>query len=110
MEQLKQHSIFKMTAIVLLLSVLTPSTVKLAHFFENHKHDVCLGEQKAHFHSLDLDCEFYKFKLNNQFTVTFNDIELFSSEINQDYVEQLYSFKQDHQHLSFSLRAPPQLV
>jgi len=110
LEGLKQHIVFRITAILLLLSVLAPSAVKLAHVFENHQHEVCLGEQKAHFHSLDLDCEFYKFKLNNQFAVTFNESELFSAEINQDYIELLYSFKQEHQHLSFSLRAPPQLV
>ena len=110
LETLKQHITFKIVALAILLAILTPSVVKMLHLFENHQHEVCLGEQKVHFHNLDLDCEFYKFKLNNTFTFSFNNVKiiLFSNIIKP--IRSQYNFTSDYQRLSFSLRGPPQLV
>lgn len=110
MVTLKQHIAFKIVALAILLAILTPSVVKFFHGFENHKHEVCLGEQKAHFHNLDLDCEFHKFKLNNSFTFSFYGVDLFSIENNLKIITSQYRFIANYQHLSFSLRGPPQLV
>ena len=60
------HIIMNISAIVLVLATLTPSFLKFVHAFENHKHEVCTNPQTTHFHSLDLDCEFYKFKVQTQ--------------------------------------------
>ena len=60
-----KHIIINGLAMVLIMAVLLPSVVKFGHIFENHKHEVCVNQDTTHFHSLDLDCEFYKFKLNN---------------------------------------------
>ena len=87
-----------------------PSFVKLAHAFENHKHEVCETPQKSHYHELDLDCEFYKFKLSNAFNFQPEDFSF--SIINQiSQVDNLYkSFYNNLQAKHTSLRGPPQLI
>ena len=62
MEQIKKH-IISCLSIVLLCALLFPSAVKLTHAFKNHKHEICDGEKTAHFHEVDIDCDFYKFTL-----------------------------------------------
>lgn len=99
--------LFKGLIITLVMALIVPSFVKFAHAFENHKHEICVKPQKTHFHEFDLDCEFYKFKLNKQHfdlsEYTELVIELPSLSINSA----LYSFINYHKQLSFSLRAPP---
>ncbi len=110
MNQFKEHIIFKIIALTLVLTILVPSAVKMAHAFENHKHEVCEVPQKLHFHEFELDCEFYKFKLNQQFSFT-NSVTVFydSFEISDKIISQ-YHFISDYQKLSFALRGPPSLV
>ena len=104
----QQHIIFKIAAIVLLLAVLLPSAVKFDHVFEDHKHEVCTDDHSTtHAHEIDLECEFYKFKLNTYY-YTFLDsysivIEDNYSKINNTF----YNFQYNYQQLSFSLRGPP---
>ena len=78
MQKLKAHIGYKISLIVLIIALLVPSFVKLAHAFEKHKHEVCTTPQKSHYHELDLDCEFYKFKLSHTFNF---QPETFSFEI-----------------------------
>lgn len=66
MQQLKEHKLFKIASLVLTLTILTPALVKLAHAFENHHHNTCTNTQTTHFHEFNLDCDFYKFKLQTQ--------------------------------------------
>ncbi|MDU8886924.1 hypothetical protein RXV94_12190 [Yeosuana sp. MJ-SS3] len=110
MQELKQHIVFKILSIALLITILIPSAVKLAHVFQNHKHEVCLEQHKTHLHTLDLECKFYKFKVNNTFTIPVFNIEIAVLKKEHKPILSHYSFISHFQSLHFSLRAPPQLV
>jgi len=110
MQTLKQHIAFKILSIVLLVTILTPSAVKLAHVFQNHKHEVCLEQHKTHLHTLDLECEFYKFKVNNTFTIPAFTVEIVVLKKDHKPILSQYSYVSHFKPLHFSLRAPPQLV
>lgn len=109
MLHLKQHILFRVFSLVLVLTVLAPSVDKLLHAFDHstHKHEVCLGEKQAHLHTLDLDCEFHKFQINTAFTVPINQFELLEQQENQQVILSQYHFISDFQKLHFSLRGPP---
>lgn len=87
--------------------LLVPSVVKFAHIFENHKHEVCVDNSTTHLHSVDLDCEFYKFKTSNQLCHVFNNIDVFHTINNHDTPSSQYQFISQFQRLQFSLRGPP---
>lgn len=111
MKPIQEHTIFKLITIVLIVSILIPSIVKIGHVFENHKHDVCTDNlTQTHLHTLDLDCEFYKFKINNTFTYKTLNFNLLSIENNHKVYTSQYRFISEYQRLSFALRGPPQLV
>lgn len=110
MQKLKAHIGFKISLILLITALLVPSFVKLAHAFENHKHEVCETPQKSHYHELDLDCEFYKFKLSNSFNLEINEYAIAS--INQSTLVTNF-YKSSHSNLTNEqtfLRGPPQLI
>ena len=107
MNYIRQHIIFRGFTLILVLTFLLPSTVKFMHIFENHKHEVCYGESDAHFHTLDIDCEFYNFKLNVPFTLPENPKVLIAYLEIKGTVTTDYSFLSDFQRLHFSLRGPP---
>lgn len=101
------HNIFKVIALTLVIAIITPALVKFSHGFQNHEHEICYGEFSSHLHEIDIDCEFYKFKLNNQFVFNpkpFNLIEI--EHVATDIVSQ-YNFISDYQRLQVSLRGPP---
>ena len=111
MQQSNKHSIpFQIITAVLILALLTPSFAKLHHVFENHKHEVCLDYTKTHMHEFDVDCEFYKFKLNKQFNAEFQNFELVSGFDNFKISTSQYNSVNKYQRLQFSLRGPPVLV
>lgn len=111
MQKLKTHIGYKISLIVLIIALLVPSFVKLAHAFENHKHEVCKTPQKSHYHELDLDCEFYKFNKSNITFITPNyGLDIIENSSLNGLIYGLYNFKYYHQHLSFSLRAPPSFL
>lgn len=106
---LRPHILFKSVTLILVLAFLLPSAVKFLHIFEQHQHEICLGESDAHFHTQDVDCEFYKFKLNNPFTVPhYNVVVLAFSEI-ESTIPTHYAFLSEFQRLHFSLRGPPSI-
>ncbi|GAA4898076.1 hypothetical protein GCM10023311_23590 [Flaviramulus aquimarinus] len=110
MKLLKEHIAFKIFTLVLTVTLLVPSAVKFAHIFSHHEHEVCNGNPKTHFHKLDVDCEFYKFKLNSQF-YTANEYVEFTVYNSYYKINKLtYNFLNNHRQLSFSLRGPPCLV
>ena len=102
-----RNHIIILVSLTLVICLLIPSGVKLAHVFENHKHEVCTNKSSVHFHSLDLDCEFYKFKIANQLLHTFKNIELINTINNHGITESQYQFISQYQQLQFSLRGPP---
>lgn len=110
MHNIKQHIAFKILSIALLFAILIPSAVKLAHVFQDHKHEVCLEQHKTHLHTLDLECEFYKFKVNNTFTLPEFHVEFVLIENSYKVVTREYNFSSSYQQVHFSLRAPPQLI
>jgi hypothetical protein len=107
MNKYKESIVFKSLIITLVITLLVPSFVKLAHAFENHKHEICVTPQKTHFHKFDLDCEFYKFKTSPQIAITFEYSENLNVEKIALPIVSQYQFISDYQRLSFSLRGPP---
>ncbi|MBT8273501.1 MAG: hypothetical protein KJO77_06825 [Bacteroidia bacterium] len=93
-----------------MLALLTPSAVKLAHLFENHEHVVCDNPSTSHFHELDWDCEFYKFKHNNQVKISLNNFDLFANKSNAEMLDSNYEFISQFQQTQTCLRGPPSLV
>ena len=110
MNVLKEHIIYKISIVILVIALLTPSFVKFFHVFEDHIHEVCLDNQKTHFHEFDLDCEFYKFKLSKQFSGFQQIIDFLNVENNYQSSFSHYQFKSSYIVRDFRLRGPPQLV
>ncbi|WP_115808732.1 hypothetical protein [Winogradskyella pacifica] len=104
-------SLFKTLAIMLVLSVLLPSAVKLTHAFNHHTHEVCDSdnELKTHFHESDLDCDFYKFKLTNNLFLVFNNYEIIPQIIATKQLSSYYISLNNYQQLTRFVRGPPQL-
>ena len=94
---------------MIVLTLLLPSAVKFMHIFENHKHEVCYGEAEAHFHTLDIDCEFYNFKLNTPFTFPDKVSFIITKVEIKTPITTDYSFLSDYQRLHFSRRGPPEI-
>lgn len=110
MNQLKEHIVYRIVTLFLVFTLIVPSFVKLAHAFEDHKHEVCETPQKLHFHDFEIDCEFYKFKLNPQVTYSFDFTISLNNENLTDEITSQYYFVSDFQKLPFALRGPPCLV
>jgi len=109
-ERLKSHIGYKISLIILVIALLVPSFVKLAHAFETHKHEICKTPQKSHYHNLDLDCEFYKFKLSTTFSFQLQDYSLTSINY-PSLITNYYKFNYSNSHIGLtSLRGPPELI
>ncbi len=107
MLQIKEHIASKVLVVLLTVVLVTPLIVKLNHIFEDHKHEVCKTPYTNHFHELEIDCEFYDFKLNTEFNYSITSINIPDyKEVTQSIVSQ-YFFINDYQQLQFSLRGPP---
>ncbi|MFD2550943.1 hypothetical protein ACFSQP_03845 [Bizionia sediminis] len=110
MHKIKEHSLFKTLAILLVLAVLLPAAVKFGHIFENHAHEVCTNKSSTHLHEIDLDCEFYKFNLANQFFQEAAEFLVLHFEENHKIASSHYAFLSPFQQLHFSLRGPPVVI
>lgn len=104
-----EHNIFRIIAITLVFAIITPAIVKFSHGLQNHEHEVCFGESTSHLHEMDIDCDFYKFKLNTSYYFDTPAFETVSNvevkTINVSY----YFFLRTHQQNSSYLRGPPSL-
>ena len=109
MQLIREHSAFKFLALIIVLALFAPAIVKFAHTFTHHEHKVCNGDETTHFHEVDLDCEFYKFQLNKNFTFSKNHIDLFVLQEDYKEIVSQYLFLSEYQRLHFSLRGPPQV-
>ncbi len=110
MKLLREHSVSKITIYVLIAVLVLPYAVKFAHIFEQHTHKVCLGEKATHLHEIDLDCEFYKFKLTTNFTYGLLHVEFFVPKKESRQISSQYHFLSKYQRLHYSLRGPPSLI
>ncbi|MGB5419119.1 hypothetical protein [Algibacter sp.] len=110
MKIVKEHIVFRLLTVLLVITLLVPAGVKLAHVFEHHKHEVCTGGDTTHIHKVDLDCEFQKFQLNKHFSVSNITFEVFQLNENLKSIISQYHFLSAYQRLHFSLRGPPALI
>lgn len=103
---------FKVITLVLILAVLLPSAVKFSHVFTHHKHEVCKNDSndKTHFHELDVDCEFYKFKLNTNYYSGFNTYKSIIQNTFNKVDIYFYFFLRTHKEETSKLRGPPALA
>ena len=110
MLKIKEHSASKILVVALTIVLVSPLFVKLNHLIEDHKHEVCKTPNTNHFHEIEIDCEFYDFKLNTELKYSFSS-EKFPvfKNVTQSIISQ-YNFISDYQQLQFSLRGPPKMV
>jgi hypothetical protein len=106
----KHHIAYRITTLFVVACLVLPTVVKFSHVLSHHEHEVCLGENQSHFHEIDMDCEFFKFKLSNSYYFL---IETFS--INENFVSnkvqtKYHTYLKSHQQLSTYLRGPPCLT
>ena len=107
MLEIKEHIASKILVVLLSVVLVVPLFVKLNHIFEDHKHEVCKTPYKTHFHELEIDCEFYDFKMNTEFNCSITSVNIsICKEVTQSIISQ-YHFISDYQQLQFSLRGPP---
>lgn len=85
-----------------------PSVVKLSHAFQHHKHITCKSEASLHFHKKNLDCDFQKFKVANEFTIVNQTFQLKIPQVNTTLNSNLKDSQSLLHFQYFSLRAPPQ--
>ena len=107
MNFLRQHIIFKALTLIMVLAFLLPSAVKMMHVFERHQHEICYGESDAHLHTVDVDCEFYKFKINSPFTIPENVAALILYPEVSILTTKEYNFLSEFQSFHFTRRGPP---
>lgn len=110
MKPLKEHIVFRLLTVLLVITLLVPAGLKLAHVFEHHKHEVCKGGNETHIHKVDLDCKFQKFQLNHHLFLTENTFNYTPFFVTLKSPLISYKYLINYQHLSFSLRAPPHSV
>ena len=110
MRIITEHICFKIIALTLVIAIITPALVKFSHGFQNHEHEVCFGESTSHLHELDIDCDFYKFKLNTQYVHLLKPINVLEIEHVKLEIKSQYNFISDYQRLQTSLRGPPTSV
>ena len=107
MNTYRQHIAFRIATILIVLCLVLPIVTKFSHVFSHHKHEVCLGENQSHFHEIDMDCEFFKFKLNHQTTFSTFEFEPILVKDHQEIISSRYVFLSSFQKLHFTLRGPP---
>lgn len=105
----KQH-ITQFLILALAAVLVLPSVVKFSHVLSEHEHEVCVDANSSHFHELDIDCEFYKFKLNTNY---YTSLELVEINPNEHFNSSEHSYdvfvpRQDRS--STSKRGPPVLI
>ncbi len=110
MQYIKEHIIFKFGTLFIVALLLVPSAVKFAHIFTHHTHEVCKGYETTHIHKVDFDCDFYKFKLNKNFTYSLFNVDLFLEKGETQQIQSQYHFLSEYQRLQTSLRGPPVLI
>nr|WP_321235436.1 hypothetical protein [uncultured Psychroserpens sp.] len=111
MTQKEYHITFRIATLMLAFILILPSAVKLSHAItHDHDHEVCLEKNQTHLHNVDFDCEFYKFKINQNLFFEFVNYDFESSLYSNTYETAYYTYLKSHQQLTSFLRGPPLLV
>jgi hypothetical protein len=106
----RKHIAYRISIVLLVTVLITPSFVKFSQFFDTHIHLECKNSQQIHFHEFDINCDFYKFKLNTQFSFFSEDFQYLNKHEDYKIVALNYSFLSNYQPLSFLLRGPPHRI
>ena len=112
MLQYLHRLILKGLASILVIAVLLPTLVKVGHLFDHHEHKVCESSvtSETHFHELDVDCEFYKFKITDSFFFKPKHLESQVHNYKAKLEDSYYLYFLPHQHIISYLRGPPALA
>ena len=106
----QQRHIAQIVIFCLTVVLLLPSVVKFSRVLSHHEHEVCLDTSAAHFHDIDVDCEFFKFKLNTNFYAGLDHIEITPNEYFHNSEYSYYAFIRSHERTSLTQRGPPSLI
>lgn len=110
MQNIKEHTGFKSITLIITVMLLTPSVVKFTHIFTHHTHEICKGYESTHVHKVDMDCDFYKFQLNNNFKHSFFNFDFLFQKKETNQIISQYQFVSKFQRLQTALRGPPALI
>lgn len=99
-------------ALVLVISVLAPSVVKITDVLHHHHHEFCKIDvsNDTHLHKLCSDCEFDKFKLVNSYHFPLDYSEVIVDSIDNNLIDHYRSFLFPYKQYISYLRGPPQLT
>lgn len=95
--------------LILTVLILLPTIVPFLHLLEEHKQSTCYIET-SHIHEQEIDCSICDFKLNQNYQLSIQEFQLKSIYFQKKIIIKQYSFNYYHQHLSYSLRGPPELL
>lgn len=98
-----------LVAPLLVLALLLPASVQLAHAFEGHEHKSC-DELKVHLHENEIDCSLCDFQLVSYNYVTFsNDVaQIINIPTSPGFVYHEAAYKSTSNYRAH--RGPPFLV
>jgi len=101
----------KVISLIVLVLLLAPSFVQLAHVFEDEheEHVVCTSNKEQHFHEYELDCDICTFHFYSFLTVDLPSV-IFTKAQQATTICSLYNSLISNTILSFTLRGPPSLV
>ncbi len=104
------HNFKSYICILLMVSLLTPSIVKLSHAINEHEHFECTAMGELHVHEVEMDCDFQKFNLSNYiYPELVESPKAFIVPLPKKCFLQ-YTFLNKYQKLHFSLRGPPPAI
>ena len=110
MHKIREHIVIKILTLALGTLLLLPTATKFAHIFAHHKHDICKGEKTTHLHEINIDCDFYKFKIATPFTLSQLIFEVFTPKKQFLEISSQYCFISKFQRLQTALRGPPAFI
>lgn len=106
LSQKKQIACFGVS-LVLMVSILMPSIIKLHHGLFDHVQEECTNAGTVHLHQVELDCDFHKHQITTSFYPSLVNYALPCSIPEKESSYNYYSFVSGCTLLHFSLRAPP---
>lgn len=110
MNTYKHYITYRIATFFVVACLVLPTIVKFSHVFSHHEHEVCLGENQSHFHEIDMDCAFFKFKLSSSYYFVIETFSINEKVIFNKVKTKYHTYLKSHQQLSTYLRGPPSLT
>lgn len=110
MKEISKRITTSILALLLIGAILSPSILKLSHALFEHQEQVCEEIGSVHFHEIEIDCDFQKYKLSTITYVSLGNNAVLKIEIPQKRIFNYYNFLSSYQSLHFALRGPPALT